>query len=227
MKIFLNLLLLLSFCSISIGQTYLDIDVHAAKDTIQNNQSNANFTILDVRTAAEYLPEHIEGAVYRDFYATDFQLQLDSLDKTRIFLIYCRSGNRSGQTLTMMKDLGFETVYNMLGGMSGWNNANYPVTDVIPPYVDIYQKTTGLYELELFDLSVFPNPTSQTITLKLKDNQANNMTYKVFSLNGMEVSRGVLNESSTIDISSMNNGIYSILTFKENILFSSTNIIKH
>lgn len=167
MKLFLNILLLLLISLNVSGQTYLDISVQAAKDTIENNLSNPKFTILDVRTAGEYFPEHIEGAVYRDFYATDFQLQLDSLDKSRTFLIYCRSGNRSGQTLTMMEDLGFQTVYNMLGGMSSWNAANYPVTDVIPPYVDIYQNTTGLYGLELTKLSVFPNPSIRTITLEL------------------------------------------------------------
>lgn len=227
MKLFLNILLLLLISLNVSGQTYLDISVQAAKDTIENNLSNPKFTILDVRTTGEYFPEHIEGAVYRDFYATDFQLQLDSLDKSRTFLIYCRSGNRSGQTLTMMEDLGFQTVYNMLGGMSSWNAANYPVTDVIPPYVDIYQNTTGLYGLELTKLSVFPNPSIRTITLELSDKHVTNMTYKVISLNGKEVSYGELNESNTINLSSVNNGIYTLLLFNENLLFSSTSVIKH
>ena len=53
------------------------------------------------------------------------------------------------------------------------------------------------------------------------------MTYKVISLNGKEVSYGELNESNTINLSSVNNGIYTLLLFNENLLFSSTSVIKH
>ena len=63
-------------------------------------------TLIDLRTPKE-LEETgiIEGAKNIDFYASDFQNKLNTLDKDKKYLIYCRSGNRSSQTLEKMKSL--------------------------------------------------------------------------------------------------------------------------
>jgi rhodanese-related sulfurtransferase len=55
-----------------------------------------------------------------DFYAPTFESDLDALDKDKVYLIYCASGNRSGQAHDLMGQLGFREVYNMLGGMSAF-----------------------------------------------------------------------------------------------------------
>jgi len=94
---------------------------------IQKNISNKKFVILDVRTPEEFISEHIENAVNLDYYSATFKNDLDRLDKNSIYLIYCRSGNRSGNALTMMKDLGFREVYNMLGGIVNWKAEKFPV----------------------------------------------------------------------------------------------------
>ena len=54
--------------------------------------------------------------------------KLKQLDKNKTYLLYCRSGNRSGKTLKVMKKLGFKSAYNMQGGMKAWIRANYPVS---------------------------------------------------------------------------------------------------
>jgi rhodanese-related sulfurtransferase len=82
---------------------------------------------LDVRTPEEFNEVRIAGASNLDFYAADFADRLDSLDKSLPYFVYCRSGNRSGQTLDMMRDLGFEQVYNLDGGIVAWNEAGFPV----------------------------------------------------------------------------------------------------
>jgi rhodanese-related sulfurtransferase len=82
---------------------------------------------LDVRTPEEFDEVRIAGASNLDFYAADFADRLDSLDKTLPYFVYCRSGNRSGQTLDMMRDLGFEEVYNLDGGINAWDEAGLPV----------------------------------------------------------------------------------------------------
>ena len=61
------------------------------------------------------------------FYAGDFANRLADLDRSLPYFVYCRSGNRSGQTLDMMRDLGFEEVYNLEGGIIAWNEAGLPV----------------------------------------------------------------------------------------------------
>lgn len=226
MKNYLHLSLAL-FLSVTISaQTYLDIDVHEGKDTIEANIDNPNFTILDVRTASEYFPEHIEGAIYRDFFADDFELQLDSLSKSRVYLIYCRSGNRSGQSLEIMKNLGFETVYNMLGGMNSWNGANYPVTDVIPPFVDIYANSTHVIEQDLVQMSVFPNPTAHTLEVTFLKSQNSEVSYKIISQSGAEVLNGHLWNSSSIDISTLDNGFYNIIIAKDSVFINSFRVLK-
>lgn len=79
--------------------------------------------ILDVRTIEEFGEGHIEGAELLDFYRADFADQLDQLDKDQPYLIYCRSGNRSGQTLAIMEDLGFTDVADVDGGVLAWADA--------------------------------------------------------------------------------------------------------
>jgi len=87
---------------------------------IQNNIGNPNFVILDVRTPAEFADEHIENAINLDYYSETFRDDLDKLDKTKIYLIYCRTGSRGESSLAIMKELGFREVYNISGGITEW-----------------------------------------------------------------------------------------------------------
>jgi len=66
------------------------------------------------------------SAVNIDFYASDFESQLDMLNKDKVYLVYCRSDNRSGQAVDRMEDLGFIEAYDMSGGINAWNDAGYP-----------------------------------------------------------------------------------------------------
>jgi rhodanese-related sulfurtransferase len=88
----------------------------------------ADLVVLDVRTPDEFASGHLSGASNIDFYASDFKAQIDALDKSATYVVYCHSGNRSGQATTIMKDLGFQTVYNVEGGINAWEQAGLPVT---------------------------------------------------------------------------------------------------
>lgn len=46
--------------------------------------------------------------------------RLDSLDKKREYIIYCRSGNRSKNAVRLLTEKGFENVKNLEGGINGW-----------------------------------------------------------------------------------------------------------
>ncbi len=95
---------------------------------IQNNESNPDFVILDVRTREEFAGGHIENAINLDFYSKTFRDELNQLDKNEMYLIYCRSGNRSGKALDIMEELAFREVYNMSGGMIKWKAEGLPTT---------------------------------------------------------------------------------------------------
>ncbi|WP_424960914.1 rhodanese-like domain-containing protein [Ekhidna sp.] len=80
--------------------------------------------LLDVRTPAEYVEGKIEGHQLINFNTPDFPEQIDKLDRSKNYLVYCRSGNRSGQTCQLMQSMGFSgNLYNLEGGIHAWNDA--------------------------------------------------------------------------------------------------------
>lgn len=83
--------------------------------------------VLDVRTAEEFAGGHLTGADMLDFYRDDFADRLAELDRDVPYLIYCRSGNRSGQTRALMEELGFADVVDVDGGIVAWDDAGLPI----------------------------------------------------------------------------------------------------
>jgi len=108
-------------------QVLEDIGVQEAFELIKRNQGNPDFTIVDIRTPEEFNGGHIENAVNIDFYSDTFKEDLDKLDKNKAHFIYCRSGNRSGRAMPIMKELGFKEVYNLSVGIKEWIAEGFPV----------------------------------------------------------------------------------------------------
>jgi len=106
-----------------------NITVLEAYDMIIENLDNPDFVILDVRTPKEYDAGYIENCVLIDFKSYTFKEEIDALDKSYTYLVYCRSGGRSASTLNIMKELGFENVYNMLGGIKAWKKESLPLIE--------------------------------------------------------------------------------------------------
>jgi len=84
--------------------------------------------VIDVRTPGEFAEGHIEGATLIDFYEPDFADRIAELDRETEYVVYCRSGNRSGQATAMMADEGFTAVDDVDGGIVAWEAAGLPVT---------------------------------------------------------------------------------------------------
>ncbi len=89
--------------------------------------SPEDLVILDVRTPEEFAEGHIDGAVMIDFYRDDFAAEVAKLDPDVPYVLYCRSGNRSGQTTALMTELGFNAVDDVDGGVLAWQNAGLPL----------------------------------------------------------------------------------------------------
>lgn len=77
--------------------------------------------ILDVRTPLEFQEGHLENAVLLDFYSPTIQADIDALDHSKEYLIYCKSGGRSGNACNYMAQNGFAKVTNLQGGIMAWN----------------------------------------------------------------------------------------------------------
>jgi rhodanese-related sulfurtransferase len=104
-----------------------DLDPQSAYEMIQENQNNPDFSLLDVRTPQEFSQSHIEGAALLNYQSPDFKSKVQELDTNKTYLVYCRSGMRSSASADTMKSLGFQKVYNILGGIMEWETQGLPL----------------------------------------------------------------------------------------------------
>ena len=105
--------------------SYGDISIEQARRLIE---TNPDLVIVDVRTPEEFATGYLEGAVNL-CVECDAQLLLDNLDPNDDILLYCRTGRRSANALEILRENGYEKVYNILGGITAWVNAGYPTVD--------------------------------------------------------------------------------------------------
>ena len=92
------------------------------EDWYEKLQADENAVILDVRTEDEWNDGIIPKAINIDIYkGQGFIYQLEELDKSKNYYVYCKSGGRSAQACSIMNQLGFETTYNLMGGFSEWD----------------------------------------------------------------------------------------------------------
>ncbi|PYE80162.1 rhodanese-related sulfurtransferase [Winogradskyella epiphytica] len=84
-------------------------------------EADNNSIVLDVRTPEEVAQGVIPNAIHIDiFKGQGFIDEVEKLDKTKNYYVYCRSGGRSGQACSVMNQLGFENAYNLMGGFDAW-----------------------------------------------------------------------------------------------------------
>ena len=89
-------------------------------------KADSNIAILDVRTAKEFADGHVAGAVNIDVNQTDFAQKIDQLDRSKTYIVYCRSGRRSSKAVGIMATKGFKNLYNVSDGFLGWNKNGLP-----------------------------------------------------------------------------------------------------
>ena len=81
-----------------------------------------NAVILDVRTPDEVSEGIIPTAIDIDIYkGQGFIYEVDALDKSKNYYVYCKAGGRSEQACKIMQQLGFANTSNLIGGMMQWN----------------------------------------------------------------------------------------------------------
>lgn len=84
-------------------------------------KEDTNAVILDVRTADECEDGIIPNAINIDiFKGQGFIDEVQNLDKSKNYFVYCKAGSRSAQACAVMNQLGFETTYNLIGGFMNW-----------------------------------------------------------------------------------------------------------
>jgi len=127
-------LLILAFFAVLVALIFNEVktrlngmkSVGPLQATQLSNRENAVF--LDIREDAEYRTGHIPDAVHIPL--KQLPERVKELEKHRgsPVIAYCRSGNRSLVTGGILKKHGFESVYNLGGGIAAWQKANLPVS---------------------------------------------------------------------------------------------------
>ena len=114
-KIYLFLLCLFLFIGCSNNDNG-SISYMKAKEMIINN----NAILIDVRTEDEYNERHISGAVLLTLDEINEDSASEVIDDSDSYVIvYCRSGARSRDAYTKLKELGYKNVFD-LGSIDNW-----------------------------------------------------------------------------------------------------------
>lgn len=81
-----------------------------------------NLNIVDVREPYENAEFNIGGILYP--LGNIQSMMVDELEPFRDeeIILYCRSGNRSGQACMILETLGFKNTKNLVGGMLAWQD---------------------------------------------------------------------------------------------------------
>ena len=119
-KNYLSIVLLLTSCM------YIRPKQNSMSDLSQNEWAQAltvqpQAVVLDVRTEEEFESGYIPNAINIDIQmGQSFIDEINSLDKNKFYYVYCRSGARSSQAVQLMRELGFNDTFNLLGGILEW-----------------------------------------------------------------------------------------------------------
>ncbi len=118
-QILLSLMLAFSVasCQETAATGYEDLD----NKNFLKKMGDPGIMLLDVRTADEFVRGHIPDAINLDFYDPNFKTDLKKLDKGKSYLIYCAAGGRSKKTSRLLRDNGFDSVYNLQNGFNNWD----------------------------------------------------------------------------------------------------------
>lgn len=94
--------------------------------TLMINREDA--IVVDVREAEEYARGHVPNARHIPLGQFDKRLQELAKYKEKPVIVMCQSGNRSHSACGSLRKAGFDKVFHLAGGLSGWEQAGQPVT---------------------------------------------------------------------------------------------------
>ena len=105
---------------------YPNLSPSEARETIGKRTADPGFVLLDVRTPEEFGEERIKGAVMVDYKSPSFRDEMTKLDRSKSYLVYCRTGHRTEGAAKVMRELGFKNVSVLAGGITKWKEAGFP-----------------------------------------------------------------------------------------------------
>ncbi len=93
--------------------------------TVATIKDHADVVLIDVREQWEYDEARIPGITLIPMNSIPSRLNEIPTDKTVV--LTCRSGNRSSQIFSYLKQQGYTNIHDMQGGILAWQGAGLPV----------------------------------------------------------------------------------------------------
>jgi molybdopterin/thiamine biosynthesis adenylyltransferase/rhodanese-related sulfurtransferase len=92
-----------------------EISVNELKQKMDHGE---DINVLDVREPHEY---EVANIGVRLIPLGELPQRLVELDQDEYFVVHCKTGGRSAKAVELLKDAGFQNVYNVKGGITAWS----------------------------------------------------------------------------------------------------------
>ena len=84
-------------------------------------QNDKDLVVIDVRNTGELSSGVIPKSIHINVMESSFTTKVKELDRTKTYVIYCRSGLRSARACQIMAKNEFKDLYNLKGGFIAWD----------------------------------------------------------------------------------------------------------
>jgi molybdopterin/thiamine biosynthesis adenylyltransferase/rhodanese-related sulfurtransferase len=96
-------------------------------EVAERRQRGEDVTLLDVREKDEVRTGYINGAISVPRGFLEMQITGQIPDRDQDVVVYCAGGVRSLLAARVMREMGYQNVSSMAGGMTQWKDAGYPI----------------------------------------------------------------------------------------------------
>jgi molybdopterin/thiamine biosynthesis adenylyltransferase/rhodanese-related sulfurtransferase len=104
-----------------------DVPEVTAEEVHERRQRGDDFILLDVREKDEVRAGYIDGAIAVPRGFLEFQVSSKVPDPDKEVVVYCAGGARSLLAALAMRQMGYERVSSLAGGITRWKEVGYPV----------------------------------------------------------------------------------------------------
>jgi len=93
------------------------LDNYSFQDFVDKLNGDDQAVCLDARTPEEFAQGHLQDAVNINYLSQELADELESLDKSKHYYVYCRTSRRSLRICVLLRNLGFEHIYHLENGL--------------------------------------------------------------------------------------------------------------
>lgn len=89
---------------------------------------NEKFLLIDVREDNEWAKDHLPNAIHLGKGIIERDIEAQVTDPNTPMILYCGGGFRSALAADNLQRMGYTNVLSMDGGIRGWREKGYPLT---------------------------------------------------------------------------------------------------